>query len=305
MTCEILVWGASGDPPTMAILRELAVRGVPHRFLNQGKLRGARFVSSANANLHRLEMEGQAIELETIGAVYARPAENREGSRESVCLERQLYAWMEMTAARVVNRPSSASSNDSKPYQAERIRAHGFVVPPTLVTTSPQDVREFVERHSQVICKSAGRIRSTVARLDASELDNLDAVRHCPTQFQAYVSGVDWRVHVIGDEVFACEIHCAADDYHDAPELGVALEIKAATLPGQVAARCRSLARSLDLVLAGIDLRRDAQGVWHCFEVNPSPAFTYFEQVTGQPLTAAIAQLLIGPGAGQGRTYGH
>jgi hypothetical protein len=28
------------------------------------------------------------------------------------------------------------------------------------------------------------------------------------------------------------------------------------------------------------------------FEVNPSPGFTYFEDVTGQPIAAAVARLL-------------
>ena len=317
MTSEILVWGLSGDPPTMSILRELAVRGVPHRFLDQRKLHGARFIPGPNANWHRLQMAGEAVELETIGAVYARPADIREVLRQSaegsdiravhevLCLDRQLYAWMEMTGARVVNRPSAAASNDSKPYQVEKIRTHGFAVPPTLMTTSPQAVREFVERYGQVIYKSAGRVRSTVTRLDASDLGCIDAVTHCPTQFQAYVAGVDWRVHVVGDEIHACEIHCAADDYRVAPERGVPLEIEVATLPEPIAARCRSLARSLDLALAGIDLRRDADGAWHCFEVNPSPAFTYFERVTGQPLAAAIAQLLIGPSGSQAPLYEH
>jgi len=38
-------------------------------------------------------------------------------------------------------------------------------------------------------------------------------VSWCPTQFQRYIAGREHRVHVVGDEVFACEVHSDADDY--------------------------------------------------------------------------------------------
>jgi glutathione synthase/RimK-type ligase-like ATP-grasp enzyme len=209
----------------------------------------------------------------------------------ALATERQLYAWAEMTPARVVNRPSAASANDSKPYQLEEIHRAGFTVPPTLTTTSPQAAREFVARHGQVVCKSAGRTRSIVSRLETADLERLDAITHCPTLLQAYIPGIDWRVHCVGAAIHACEIHCAADDYRVAPEQGMALEIVPAELPEPIAARCRALTRCLGLEFAGIDLRRSGDA-WYCFEVNPSPLFTYFERASGQRLTAAVADLL-------------
>jgi glutathione synthase/RimK-type ligase-like ATP-grasp enzyme len=55
------------------------------------------------------------------------------------------------------------------------------------------------------------------------------------------------------------------------------------------------MARALGLELAGIDLRIGADGVAYCFEVNPSPAFSFFELHTGQPIAASIAQHLLAP----------
>jgi glutathione synthase/RimK-type ligase-like ATP-grasp enzyme len=63
-------------------------------------------------------------------------------------------------------------------------------------------------------------------------------------------------------------------------------------LPCEVAASCKTLVRSMELLLAGIDLRRTPENNWYCFEVNPSPAFTWFEDVTRQPITEAVAQIL-------------
>lgn len=48
----------------------------------------------------------------------------------------------------------------------------------------------------------------------------------------------------------------------------------------------------MNLLLAGLDLRCTPEGEWYCFEVNPSPAFTCFEQRTRQPIAEAVARLL-------------
>lgn len=289
MTPLVLIWGLSGDLPTMALLRELATRDVAHVFLDQQNLHYAELRLGADHRAGRLEILGQSFELEAIRSVFARP------QLPAKPLDRQLYAWTEMTGARVVNRPSAAASNDSKPWQAEQIREHGFRVPPTLMTTTPEAAREFIATHREVIYKAAGRSRSCVTRVRSLDQAMIDAITHCPTQFQAYVPGVDWRVHVIGEELHACRIRCEDDDYRIAGEQGRPVSLEAARLPLEIADRCRVLSQALNLPLAGIDLRHDDDDVWHCFEVNPSPAFTFFEQATGQPLTAALAQFLIDP----------
>jgi hypothetical protein len=68
-------------------------------------------------------------------------------------------------------------------------------------------------------------------------------------------------------------------------------------MPVDVASRCVRLARGLGLPLAGVDLRRTPAGEWVCFEVNPSPAFTFYASRTGQKIAAAIAALLLRPAA--------
>jgi glutathione synthase/RimK-type ligase-like ATP-grasp enzyme len=52
------------------------------------------------------------------------------------------------------------------------------------------------------------------------------------------------------------------------------------------------MAAGMRLAVAGIDLRRTPDDRWVCFEVNPSPAFVYYELATGQPIAHAVAHLL-------------
>ena len=78
--------------------------------------------------------------------------------------------------------------------------------------------------------------------------------------------------------------------------------MRAMRLPPAVEERCLRLAAAMRLPLAGIDLRRTPRGEWYCFEVNPSPAFTFYTSHTGQPVAEAIASLLMraAPGWAQG-----
>ncbi len=166
-------------------------------------------------------------------------------------------------------------------------------LPDTLVTTDPDAVREFWFRNGSVIYKLISGVRSIVSRLTTENATRLSQLHWCPTQFQQYIPGNDYRVHVIGEEIFASEIVSEADDYRYADRKGVKTKIRAWDIPAALARRCHDLARSLELPVAGIDLRYHPAGRWFCFEVNPSPAFSYYENQTGQPIAAAVARLLM------------
>jgi glutathione synthase/RimK-type ligase-like ATP-grasp enzyme len=105
------------------------------------------------------------------------------------------------------------------------------------------------------------------------------------------VRGNDYRVHVVGDEVYVCELVSEADDYRYVERQGAAVTRRQVDLPGECLDRCRALAAALDLPVAGIDLRRTPDGEWFCFEVNPSPAFSWFDAPDGR-IAKGVAALL-------------
>jgi hypothetical protein len=47
----------------------------------------------------------------------------------------------------------------------------------------------------------------------SEKVAGLERLKWCPTQFQQYVSGVDYRVHVVGDDIHTTCISAADDDY--------------------------------------------------------------------------------------------
>ena len=304
----ILLWGAPGDGPLDAVRAALARLGAPVRFLDQ------RDGAQSSANLHvegkrlRLEIEGprdaDRLDCDEVGAAYLRPVEteralppecagDRSASLRADSVERAMVAWADAADALVVNPPAAMAVNNSKPYQLRLIAGYGFAVPDTLVTTDPDAVRAFAAQYGRLVYKSVSGVRSIVNTLTDAQLERIDDVANAPTQFQQYVRGMDVRVHVVGEEVFATEIRSNACDYRYASLGGHDVALAAVAVDRDVADRCRAMAAGMRLAVAGIDLRHTPDDRWVCFEVNPSPAFVYYEEATGQPIAHAVAELLV------------
>jgi glutathione synthase/RimK-type ligase-like ATP-grasp enzyme len=301
-TKTVLVWGLPEDAPTARVADQLVRMNVPVAWVNQQEIRShsieLELSGDVRGTLHLAR--GRVLDLAEIGAAYLRPYDFRTleavraleaddiGLRRCAAFEEMLQAWAEMTSATVINRFSAMTSNGSKPYQAEIIRQFGFAVPETLITSDPDAARVFWERHGSVVYKSISGQRSVVARLRDADRHRLQRVARCPTQFQQWVPGIDYRAHVVGDSVLSCRIRSTAVDYrYDRGTL-----VEAVELPDSVAERCYRLTRALGLELGGVDLRETPDGEWFCFEVNSSPGFTYYEDATGLPIGAAVASVL-------------
>ena len=266
------------------------------------------FQISGDSVTGRLTIDGRHYALEDLRAVYTRLMDYQalpEVSSEPAGSPRRLLArdwhdavsrWYEIAPIRVVNRAAPMGSNSSKPFQAQAITRRGFFTPETLITNDPARARAFITEHRRVIYKSISGVRSIVHEVDADDLARLNKIRACPVQFQAYVEGRNVRVHTIGNEVFATGISTESTDYRYAHRNeGQAAVLEAVELSDDVAAQCLALARDLELPFAGIDLKMTPRDEVYCFEVNPSPAYSYYESHTGQPISAAIARYLTGP----------
>lgn len=299
----VLLWGLGSEHPMAAVREELVRLGVPVLILDQREVLDIEVRLSVGRELTGgIRLRGEWVDLTSVSAAYLRPydlrllpALAREGRnsgawRHALAVEHAMASWSDITGALVVNRPRAMATNGSKPYQLEQIRKLGFSVPETLITTDPDAALEFWKRYDTVIYKSVGGTRSIVSRLRSEHTERLANLKFCPTQFQKYVPGTDYRVHVVGNEVFTSEVISGADDYRYPEHHKV--EVRACRLPHAVEDLCRKASVDLELPVAGLDLRRTPEGDWYCFEVNPSPAFTFYESRTNQPIGEAIARLL-------------
>jgi len=297
----ILIYGQMADPPLSSTVEALQEAGVEYILLEQAVLDQTTLHVDAGPGgvSGTLVAAGQKIPLESLHSVYARPLEpprNRwstTDTRHARALHEQLFEWLDVSSALVVNRPRAMQANGSKPLQIQLIAEAGFQVPETLVTSSSEEVRDFWQRHGRVVYKSASGVRSIVQELDEHSAARLDKLSALPAQFQEFVPGVDVRVHVVGDLAFAAEIVGTGIDYRYSERQGGHTTLAATELPLELVQRCVSLSRSMGLPLSGIDLRRRSDGTYVCFEVNPMPAYSYFEAHTGLPISRALCELLV------------
>lgn len=289
----ILLWGSLADAPLAAVHAAVRRRQAPVTLVDaQAAARAAIDLSVDPAVRGTLQIDDERVDLADVRGIYLRPSSPAAGS-PLAAVHDALWALSEIAPALVLNRPAAMAGNGSKPFQAAQARAVGFATPDTLITTSPDAARAFAAQHRDVIYKSISGVRSIVASLDRADDARLADLESCPTQLQQRIAGVDVRVHVVGPLLFACEVQSPAVDYRYAARQHLDVTIGAVELPADIAERCFALAALTELPLAGIDLRRTPEGDWYCFEINPSPGFTYYTDQTGQPVADAIAELLL------------
>jgi glutathione synthase/RimK-type ligase-like ATP-grasp enzyme len=185
----------------------------------------------------------------------------------------------------------------------------GFAIPPTLVTNDPSQFLAFYrEQEGRCITKhlstkslfDSGLLEQFVRYTEPvthRDLRSLGAIRLCPVLVQGYVpKQVELRVTVVGERVFAAEIHsqAAAHTAHDwrrhhaerAPCLVHAL-------PDEVAQRCLRMTAELGLRYGAVDLILTPDGEYVFLEINPGGEYHWIEVYTGLPITQAICALLI------------
>jgi len=305
----ILLCGIPTETPMALVSDALTSNGRRYVVLNQRKFASMKMSLDINGGktTGRLQLNGDSYSVDEFTGVFTRlmdyhhlpelkdaPADSPELKFCSNLFE-TLTRWAEISPARVVNRVAPMGSNFSKPYQAQLIKRFGFEVPETLITNDPELVRAFRARHGRVIYKSISGVRSIVQTLTDDDMSRIDNIRWCPTQFQAFVEGTNVRVHTVGEKVFATAISTDATDYRYAHrQSGDHAELRPAELADDLAEMCVKLSAGLGLAFAGIDLKITPENYVYCFEVNPSPAFSYYESQTGQPISRAVADYLSG-----------
>ena len=201
-----------------------------------------------------------------------------------------------------VSPPAAIQTSMMKTWQLPAARAAGLEVPATLVTSDPEEARAFIDRIGlgKVICKAFSATRENwreTRMVGEAEYALLDQVAVAPVIFQEFVPAeVDLRVTVVGEELYAAAIHSQelpyALDFRLFLETGSGVRMSATQLPDEVEAGLLRLLKHAGLRYGAIDMRRTPDGRYVFLEVNPAGQWRFVEEVTGQPITAAMAGLL-------------
>jgi hypothetical protein len=198
----------------------------------------------------------------------------------------------------IVNDPFAEAVAARKPYQLAVARQLGIGIPETLISNNTAAIRAFwMEQRGACIYKPLTSPSWTFAEtrvLTEEDLEHLDRLRHAPMIVQEKIcKGTDVRVNIFGDAVYACEVETTAPEADLDWRIEFAARWHEHCLPHELQCQLRALLRALGLRYGCIDMRRQPDGQYRFFEVNPSGQFLFAEIDTGQPLLRSLAELLL------------
>jgi hypothetical protein len=228
-----------------------------------------------------------------------------------------------------VSHPAAIRAASHKAEQLQRATALGMEIPRTLISTDPERVREFYDScHGSMVYKvlsdpSLGwsrRIEELLTKVDGSDypvldpavaairatpttliteeqLHRLDGVRLAPCQFQEYVpKKFELRVTIIGDDLFAAEIHSQEDERTalDWRRYDVSIPYKKGRLPDDVASKCYRLTKDYGLNFGAIDLIVTPDDRHVFLEINPAGQWLWIQELVPElMMKEALASCLI------------
>lgn len=199
---------------------------------------------------------------------------------------------------RWVNPRAADDAAHHKPYQWAVAQQVGLKMPRTLVTNQPEEARSFINTVGvgktvfKAFLASFEDWRET-RLIEQEDVDRLELVRFAPVIFQEYIKGVDLRITVIGDQLFAAEIDARKTSYPVDMRMVVGESVvRAVELPIKLKQQLLALQHQLGLDYGAIDMRRTDAGEYFFLEVNPAGQWLFAEQHTGLPITQAMADYL-------------
>jgi len=197
-----------------------------------------------------------------------------------------------------------------KQLQLRLARQLGLDTPRTLITNDPAAVREFAAScpaglitkmmSSFAVYDAGGHERVVFTNeVTPADLADLEGLRLCPMTFQERVEkALELRVTVVGRRVFAASIDSQASALaaHDWRRDGLGLIDAWETyeLPREVEGALLRLMDAFGLNYGAADFIRTPDGRHVFLEVNPSGEFFWLEHRPGLPISAALADLLLG-----------
>jgi len=304
----VLIISSLEDAHARAVMNELAGQKVAAELLDLSAFPTRLALSMAfEHGARRLELVslgGARLDLASIRAVWWRRPQPF-GVPESLTdpLHRQ-FALSEATTAFDglfqaldafwVNDPTFDAAASHKPYQLALAQQIGLSIPPTLITNSPEEAKDFWRLHDgHVVYKQFRALpmawRET-RRLRAEEIALAENIRLAPVIFQRFVEAVaDVRVTVIGDKIFAGSADTGQGGYPVDFRCNPGMRWVHHVLPPKVEDALRALMRRLRLQYGAIDMRLTADGEYVFLEINPAGQFLWIELETGQKIAAALA----------------
>lgn len=189
-----------------------------------------------------------------------------------------------------VNSIEAINFHKTKAYQLFVLAQNGFRVPKTLISNDSEEIINFAEENDfKLIYKPVqGGCHTKPLSKDELTKEKLESLKAGAVQFQEKLDGIDIRVYVIEDKIFAAEIHSETVDFRE----DINAKIIPVTLPSDVEKQCLKIMKLFELKFSGIDIKTKSNGEYVFIEANPAPMFIGFEKQSGYNISENLCNLL-------------
>jgi ribosomal protein S6--L-glutamate ligase len=237
-----------------------------------------------------------AVDLGACAAVIVRSMP--PGSLESIVFRMDLLARLEASGVAVINPPRAIEAAVDKFLSTARLREAGLLIPPTHVCQSAQQALvAFEQLGGDVVVKPlfGGEGRGLTRVSDPAvamrvfrALEQINSVLYLQ-QFIPH-DGVDWRLLVVGDEVFGMRRR-SRDDWRTNISLGGKPE--PLHVGEELAHLARRAAAAVGASVAGVDLLPGKDGLLYALEVNGVPGWRALAGVSGVDIAAHVLKHVV------------
>lgn len=310
---SVLIIAPENDPHACVVTKRLEALGARAVIVDSANFPSQWQVSVRTANEEPLRFTIGRNELEldendVVGVWWRRPrrpvpsVEIRESHlRRFVALESraEFEGWLHCLGDRVINPVAADHAASHKLLQLRCAADVGLTIPKSLATNSPTHARDFIETNrAGTIYKpfTATRWRLIgTQRLSADALDHLDAVTYSPVIFQEEIhKAAEVRVNMLDGQAFAVTIRSQHRDGLVDWRIAPTHEYSPHVLPATIEARLVALMANLGLRFAACDLALTEDGDYVFFEANSGGQWLFAEIMTGQEISWAFAEALLG-----------
>jgi ATP-grasp ribosomal peptide maturase len=312
---RILVLTHDDDPTADVVLQELNRRGTPFARCDPGNFPMA-LTLTAGMSARKASWSGsliggpRAVDLGSIRAIYyRRPSDFRSPSGLTASEQEFVTAQARhglpgvltgLSGVTWLNHPAAMADARVKPYQLAVAAGCGLRIPATLITNDPTAVRNFAaDVGERIVTKSLATMVTIDDEQGSGVLFTVEVaekfwddpgIATTAHLFQEFVEGTDVRLTVVGDQLFAAEIHPAGSDgpldiraHHE----NVSYQL--VDVPIGVRTAVLGLMDRLDLTFAALDFRVGSD--WVFLEANPNGQWAFIPPLR-DPIARALADIL-------------
>ncbi|MBE9213170.1 MvdC family ATP-grasp ribosomal peptide maturase [Plectonema cf. radiosum LEGE 06105] len=269
-------------------------------------------------SIHSFKYGDRYINTEEVQAVWMRRiwqpqiSEDLAPQFQTACIREAMAAlnafWDSLREVRWVDNLQRILAAENKLRQLRVAKEVGLVIPLTLVTNNPEEVREFFhDVGGKMIAKLLTPISYSMkgspfffytSQVKEEDLLDIETLRHSPMVFQEQIPKLrELRVVYVDGSLFVGALNASsyADstiDWRRASAKDCTWEVH--ELPTEVISRIKAFMARFGLTFGALDFIETPSGEYIFLEVNPTGEWGMLERDLDYPISIAIANTLLG-----------